>query len=107
MLVLSGGLLGMITALIARELSPETAPLAMLLVLASTLIAGRMAPTGPALAHGACAWLAIVSTGIVTHALARSWHGLPPLWVTLLLIEDMALIGRIGRVRGIIESGRA
>lgn len=54
---------------------------------------------GVMVTHGACAWMTIVVVTGLTHSLAPSWHGLSALWVSLVLIEDMALIGRVGFVR--------
>ena len=61
----------------------------------STMLAGQLAPSGPALAHAACAWMVWVTVGFGTHA----WHGIRALWLMLLLVEEMALIGRVGYAR--------
>jgi len=93
---------GTVAAFLAGELPTRTAPLALLIVLVSTLLAGRLAPIGLALAHGACAWMVWVIVGFVTHRMTSAWHGIPALWLVLLLVEDMALIGRVGYVRQLI-----
>ena len=93
---------GALATFVAGELPPHMAPLALLVVLVSTMIAGCLAPVGPALAHGACAWMVWVIAGLVTHRVNAAWHGIPALWLVLLLVEDMALIGRVGYVRHLI-----
>jgi hypothetical protein len=98
---------GVLTALVAGELPTRTAPLALLVVLGSTLLAGRLAPMGPALAHGACAWAVLAFTAVVTHRITSAWHGIPALLLVLLLVEDMALIGRVGYVRHLIDQQRS
>ena len=65
----------------------------------STLVAGRIARLGSALAHGACAWVAIVTTATLTRTPLEPWHGLPAAAVLFVLIEDMVLLGRLGRRR--------
>jgi hypothetical protein len=75
------------------------APLGILSILASAMIAGRAASTWNALLHGACAWLVMVLGGAVVHPSTPAWHGVFVLWVLLLVIEDVAIIGRIGHVR--------
>lgn len=97
---------GVATVVLAGALSPHAAPLAVLLVLLSTLLAGRFAPTGPALAHGACAWLALVLATPRASLPGPPWHGIAPVWLMLLLIEDMALIGRIAMVRHLVAHRR-
>ena len=93
---------GAVATFLASQLPTRTAPLALLIVLVSTMLAGRLAPIGPALAHGACAWMVWVIVGFVTHRVNSAWHGIPALWLVLLLVEDMALIGRVGYVRQLI-----
>ena len=97
---------GGLATLLAIELAPRAAPLALLVILLSTLLAGRLAPVGPALAHGACAWMALVVASLVTHRVNAAWHSASALWLVLLLVEDMALIGRVGYVRQIIARQR-
>lgn len=96
---LSGVVLGAISAYAARGLRPSLARLAILVVLISTFVAGRVARLGPALAHGACAWVAIVATATLTHMPVEPWHGIPAVWILFVLIEDMVLLGRAGRRR--------
>ena len=96
---LSGCALGVIATFAARGLRPSSAPLAILVVLISTLVAGRVARLGPALAHGACAWVAIVTTATLTHTPLAPWHGIPAVWILFILVEDMVLLGRLGRRR--------
>jgi len=96
---LSGCVLGVVVAFASRGLGPSMAPLALLVVLTSTLVAGRIAQVGPAVAHGACAWLAIVTTASLTHTILEPWHGLPAAGILFVLIEDMVLLGRLGRGR--------
>ena len=93
---------GALATYLAGELPARTAPLALLIVLGSTLLAGRLAPLGPALAHGACAWMVLAVAALMTHRVNSSWHGIPALWLMLLLVEDMALIGHVGYVRQLI-----
>jgi len=102
-LVVAGGIvIGLLATGIARALPPSVAPLTLGLVLASTLVAGRMAPIWPALAHGACAWMTILMAGVLAHAASHIWFGVPAPLVSLVLVEDMALIGRVGFVRDLI-----
>ena len=93
---------GAVATLLAAELPSRTAPLAVLVILLSTLFAGRLAPVGPALAHGAAAWMVLAVAALMTHRANAAWHGIPALWLMLLLVEDMALIGRVGYVRQLI-----
>lgn len=100
--VASGLCAGALATILAAALSARTAPLSLLVILVSTLLAGRLAPIGPALAHGACAWMVLAIAGLVAHRVNLAWHGIPALWPTLLLVEDMALIGRAGYLRQLI-----
>ena len=90
---------GALATYLAGALPARTAPLALLIVLVSTLLAGHLAPVGPALAHGACAWLVLAAAAFMTHRVHSPWHSIPALSLVLLLVEDMALIGRVGYVR--------
>ena len=101
--VLIGAAIGWLAALVALAGRPVLVPVAILVVLSSTLVAGRIAPLGPALAHGACAWAVIFASATVTRRPAETWYGIPAIWLLLVLVEDMALIGRAGRVRRIDE----
>ena len=102
LVVVLGLCAGALATYLASELPARTAPLALLIVLVSTLLAGRLAPVGPALAHGACAWMVLAAAALMTHRVNSPWHGIPALWLVLLLVEDMALIGRVGYVRQLI-----
>jgi hypothetical protein len=97
-IVMLGLCAGALATVLANALSARTAPLALLLVLLSTLLAGRLAPLGPALAHGAGAWMVMAVAGVLTYRGSSAWHGIPAVWSVLLLIENMALIGRVGYV---------
>lgn len=101
--VLSGCALGVIATLVVRALGPALAPLGILIVIVSTLVAGRVAWLGPALAHGACAWVSIITTAALTRAPLKPWHGIPAMWILFVLIEDMALLGHLGRRRRLDE----
>lgn len=90
---------GMLAAFLTCQLPARAEPLPLLVVLISTLLAGRLAPIGPALAHGLCAWAVLVIAGFLTHRVHSAWHGIPAHWLMLVLVEDMALIGRVGYVR--------
>ena len=97
---------GVLATCVGGELSPRKAPLALLLVLISTLIAGRCAPIGPALAHGACAWMVLVVAGALGPRVPSAWQGIPGALLLLLLVEDMAIIGRVGYVRRLMARAR-
>ena len=97
---------GVLTTFVGGALSPRTAPLALLIVLISTLFAGRFAPIGPALAHGACAWIVLAVPVGLAHGLTSASRGIPGPWSMLLLVEDMALIGRVGYVRRLMARAR-
>ena len=103
---LTGVLSGLLTAIVARSLPPAAAPLGMLIVLTVTLIVGRVAPFGPALAHGVCAWATIHLYFRAAHSLPCIWSGLPSPWLSLVLVEDMVLLGRLGRARHHAKSRR-
>ncbi len=106
-LVVAGGVvIGLLASSIARTVPLSVAPLATVLILVSTLVAGRMAPIWPALAHGACAWMTILIAAGLAHVASHAWLGVPAPLVSLVLIEDMALIGRIGFVRAVIARDR-
>ena len=95
----SGIIAGLVATGLASILTRTAAPVMLLPILVSTLVAGRLASTRVALLHGACAWLAMVVSSAAEHPASPVWHGVSALWVLLLLIEDMALIGRVGYVR--------
>ena len=106
-LVVVGGVVAALLATgIARALPLSVAPLTLVLVLVFTLVAGRMAPVWPALAHGACAWMTILIAGGLAHPASHAWLGVPAPLLSLVLIEDMALIGRVGFVRHLIARER-
>ena len=93
---LSGCVFGVMASFVAQGLRPSMAPLAIVVVLISTLVAGRLARLGPALAHGACAWAMIAAMSTWWRSVVDTWHGIPALVVMLVLIEDMVLLGRLG-----------
>ena len=93
-----GVAIGMLTAFAAHALPTSTRSMAVLPILLSTLIAGRLAPLRAALVHGALAWAAVV---VGTDGLQVAQSPLPHAavaWISLLLIEDMALLGRLTAV---------
>lgn len=96
--VLLGLGVGIISALIARVLSPQACPLVILPLLASTLVVGRLVTTGTALAYGVYVWSLLAGGAVLLHRVPRPWHGVPALLLLLLLLEEVALLGRFGRV---------
>lgn len=97
--IASGVLAGLLVTALSAFVTGQAAPLTILPVLVSTLVAGRVVSTWPALLHGACAWLVMVLGRASLQTSSHAWHGMSVLWVLLLLIEDMAIIGRVGYVR--------
>jgi hypothetical protein len=93
-----GVAIGVLTAFAAHALPPSARAMAVLPVLLSTLIAGRCASLRAAMVHGALAWAVVV---VGTDGL-RTAPSPPPhaavVWISLLLIEDMALLGRLTAV---------
>ena len=102
MIVVLGLCAGALATILAGALPARSAPLAILVILVSPMLAGRLAPIGPALAHGAAAWMVVAAAALMTHRLNPAWHGISAFWLLLLLVEDMALIGRVGYVRQLI-----